>query len=113
MLNGYGGAPREPWLLVDTRKDTLLLMQGNQPVKTFPQIALGSSGAGIKSRRGDNKTPLGVFRVGWINDSSRFKTFIGLDYPNVDYAQRALRERRIDHTPTSICTCSPTPPRMS
>ena len=71
-------------------------MNGDRPVESFRQIALGSSGAGIKFKRGDNKTPLGVFRVGWINDHSRFKTFIGLDYPNPDYAERALRERRID-----------------
>lgn len=97
MLTTYGaGVPREPWLLVDTKSDKLIVMQGNQPVKTFPQIALGSSGVGVKSGRGDNKTPLGVFRVGWINEHSRFKTFIGLDYPNLDYAERALRERRID-----------------
>jgi len=94
-VTGFGD-PREPWVLVDTKKDTLMLMRGGQPVKTFSQIALGSSGPGIKARRGDNKTPLGVFRVGWINDRSRFKTFIGLDYPNIDYASRALREGKID-----------------
>ena len=85
-----------PWLLVDTKADNLSIMQGNRPVKVFRPIALGSSGAGVKFRRGDNKTPPGVFRVGWINDQSRFKTFIGLDYPNLDYAERALREQRID-----------------
>jgi len=90
--------PREPWLLVDTRADQLKIMQGNRPVEVFHQVAVGSSGAGLKSRRGDNKTPTGVFRVGWINDQSRFKRFIGLDYPNVDYAERALREHRIDRT---------------
>ncbi len=89
-------SPYQSWLLIDTKKDTLMIMQGNQAIKTFPQIALGSSGAGIKYRRGDNKTPLGVFRVGWVNDHSRFKTFIGLDYPNLDYAGRALRENKID-----------------
>ena len=89
-------APNESWLLVDTKADKLMVMQGNRPVKVFHQIALGSSGAGVKFSRGDNKTPLGVFRVGWINDHSRFKTFIGLDYPNPDYAERALREHRID-----------------
>lgn len=89
-------ALREPWLLVDTKADQLIIMQNNHPLKTFDQIALGSSGAGFKSRRGDNKTPLGVFRVGWINERSRFKRFIGLDYPNLDYAERALREKRIN-----------------
>ncbi len=89
-------APSGSWLLVDTKADTLTVMNGNRPVESFRRIALGSSGAGIKDRRGDNKTPLGVFRVGWINEHSRFKTFIGLDYPNPDYAARALREHRID-----------------
>ena len=88
--------PNEPWLLVDTKADNLVIMRGQQPVQVFHQVALGSSGAGLKFRRGDNKTPLGVFRVGWINDHSRFKKFIGLDYPNLDYAEQALREHRID-----------------
>ena len=88
--------PSGSWLLVDTKADALIVMNGNRPVESFRQIALGSSGAGIKFKRGDNKTPLGVFRVGWINEQSRFKTFIGLDYPNPDYAERALREHRID-----------------
>ena len=88
--------PAGPWLLVDTKADALIVMQGNRPIESFRQIAVGSSGAGLKFKRGDNKTPLGVFRVGWINDHSRFKTFIGLDYPNPDYAEQALRERRID-----------------
>ncbi|MFZ1641149.1 MAG: L,D-transpeptidase [Candidatus Contendobacter sp.] len=97
-LASQTASPREPWLLVDTKADTLSIMRGGQPVKVFRPIALGSSGAGVKSRRGDNRTPTGVFRVGWINDQSRFKTFIGLDYPNLDYAERALREHRIDQT---------------
>ncbi len=81
---------------MDTKADRLVIMRGEQPVQVFHQVALGSSGAGLKFRRGDNKTPLGVFRVGWINDHSRFKKFIGLDYPNLDYAEQALREHRID-----------------
>ena len=91
-------ALREPWLLIDTKADKLMVMQYNHPLEVFQSIAVGSSGAGLKYRRGDNKTPLGVFRVGWVNDHSRFKKFIGLDYPNTDYAERALREHRIDHS---------------
>mgnify|MGYP000858934274 FL=1 len=89
---------REPWLLIDTKADKLIVMQNAQPVEVFHQIAVGSSGAGLKYQRGDNKTPLGVFRVGWVNDHSRFNKFIGLDYPNPDYAERALREHRIDRS---------------
>ncbi len=89
-------APQGSWLLVDTKANTLTVMRGDRPVEVFDRIVVGSSGVGIKQRRGDNKTPLGVFRVGWINERSRFRTFIGLDYPNLDHAERALRENRID-----------------
>ena len=89
-------APVGPWLLVDTRANTLSVMRGDRPVEVFERIVVGSSGAGVKQRRGDNKTPVGVFRVGWINENSRFRTFFGLDYPNLDHAERALREHRID-----------------
>ena len=90
------GGLREPWVLVDTKSDTLSIMQGQRPVHVFRPIAVGASGVGLKYGRGDKKTPTGVFRVGWINERSKFKTFIGLDYPNLDYAKRALKDGRID-----------------
>lgn len=89
-------APQGSWLLVDTRANTLSVMWGDRPVEVFDRIVVGSSGVGIKQRRGDNKTPIGVFRVGWINERSRFRTFFGLDYPNLDHAEQALRDNRID-----------------
>jgi murein L,D-transpeptidase YafK len=87
----------EIWILVDTKADVLKVMRGNEPVEKFYNIALGSSGAGIKHREGDGITPLGVFRIGWINPRSRFKLFMGLDYPNSDYAERAYQEGHINH----------------
>ena len=82
----------DPWVLVDTRRDILAIMHGNQPVEVLYHIALGTAGAGIKHQRGDNITPLGVFRIGWVNRNSRFKTFFGLDYPNLEYAKQAYRQ---------------------
>lgn len=84
-----------PWVLVDTRRDTLSVMSGNRPIEVFYHIAIGSGGAGQKRWRGDEVTPLGVFRIGWINWHSRFKMFFGLDYPNREYADQAYREGRI------------------
>jgi murein L,D-transpeptidase YafK len=86
----------DPWVLVDTKKDRLAIMQGNRPVEVFYHVAIGTAGAGVKQQRGDNITPVGVFRIGWINRNSRFKTFFGLDYPNLDYATRAYRAGLID-----------------
>ena len=85
-----------PWVLVDTRRDTVSIMNGNRPVEVFYHIAIGSGGVGFKRWRGDEVTPRGVFRIGWINWNSRFKAFFGLDYPNREYADQAYRERRID-----------------
>jgi murein L,D-transpeptidase YafK len=85
------------WLLVDTRADTLAIMQGRQAVKKFPHIALGRGGTGTERQRGDSKTPLGEFQVGWINWNSSFHIFIGLDFPNREHAQRAYRRKLIDN----------------
>jgi murein L,D-transpeptidase YafK len=82
----------DPWVLVDTRRDILAVMHGSQAVEVFYHVALGTAGAGIKHQRGDNVTPLGVFRIGWVNRNSRFKTFLGLDYPNLEYAKQAYRQ---------------------
>lgn len=93
---GSESASADPWVLVDTRERVVAVMGQTGPLETFHNAALGLRGAGTKVRSGDNTTPLGVFRVGWISNNSRFETFIGLDYPNLDYAQRALDEERID-----------------
>lgn len=86
----------ETWVLVDTRRQTLAVMDGIRVLERFERIALGVAGAGLKERRGDDKTPLGTFRVGWFNARSRFGLFIGLNYPNRAYAERALQDGRID-----------------
>jgi murein L,D-transpeptidase YafK len=88
--------PAEPWLLVDTKAETLTVMTGTRPVEVFYNLAFGSHGVGFKSRRGDEVTPVGNFRVGWVNPNSRFKLFFGLDYPNREYADRAYQQGRID-----------------
>ena len=86
------------WLLVDTRAETISVMRGTQTVlDVFRNIALGAAGAGIKRQRGDGVTPLGSFQVNGINPRSRFNLFIGLNYPNLEYGQRAHREGRIDN----------------
>lgn len=89
-------AGAETWILVDTRQKTLTVMEGDHPLEVFTDISLGSRGAGLKRREGDHITPLGVFRVGRLNESSRFDLFIGLDYPNLEYAERAYQEKTID-----------------
>jgi murein L,D-transpeptidase YafK len=86
----------DPWLLIDIKSETLTVMAGNRPVEVFNNIAVGTRGAGVKRTRGDEITPVGTFKIGWVNPESRFNLFFGLDYPNQEYADKAYREGRID-----------------
>jgi murein L,D-transpeptidase YafK len=85
-----------PWLLIDEKKDSLMVMRGSEIVERFDNIAFGIRGVGTKRQRGDGITPIGVFRVSWFNPQSRFAFFIGLNYPNLTYITQAYQEKRID-----------------
>lgn len=85
-----------PWVLIDTRSQTLTVFSGDKTLKTFKRIALGRSGYARERLQGDGKTPLGEFHVAWINPNSRFHIFFGLDYPNQEHAELAFSQKRID-----------------
>ncbi len=87
--------PGELWILVDTRSLTLSVMRGEAILVNYDNIAIGSNGATWNKRQGDEKTPLGEFRITEVRRSDRFVIFIAIDYPNLDHAKRALDEQRI------------------
>lgn len=89
---------RGAWILVDSKKQTLSVIQDGEIQVRFYGIAIGRGGIGPIRTRGDAKTPVGEFRVAWINPDSQYTLFFGLDFPNLDYATRALEERLIDET---------------
>ncbi|MBY0474127.1 MAG: L,D-transpeptidase [Nitrosomonas sp.] len=84
------------WIDVDTAEQTLLVMQGDSVKAIFENVAIGRYGTTWSKVTKDDKTPLGRFRVGWVNEKSRYYRFFGLNYPNLDTANRALEENRID-----------------
>jgi len=83
------------WLLVETEPRMLKVMQGESEVAVFPRVAIGARGADTDKARGDKKTPLGEYRIGWVNENSKFHRFLGLTYPNIDNAKRAFRDGMI------------------
>ena len=84
---------RPPWIQVDTQTLTLTVFSAeNQVVARFNNISIGSGGTAEIHRRGDETTPLGVFRITWIDRHSRFGTFYGIDYPSAGIARRAYAE---------------------
>ncbi|MDD4913803.1 MAG: L,D-transpeptidase [Methylococcales bacterium] len=89
-------ADQDVWLLVDTKNLSMEVKKGDKTVAVLNNIAIGRSGAGKKHHRGDDITPLGNFRIGWVNRSSSFRTFYGLTYPDIEHADNALKQGKID-----------------
>lgn len=84
-------------LEVDKTARVLIVRDGKAVKKTF-QIALGRGGRGAKQYYGDNKTPVGAYRIVGVSDSRRFDTFLRLNYPNVKDAFYGLKAERISRT---------------
>jgi murein L,D-transpeptidase YafK len=85
-------------ILIDTRAETLTVMQDSRVIRSFADIAIGRYGKTYFKRQGDNKTPLGSYRIGWINRDSRYYVFLGLTYPDRPAADRALQDGRINES---------------
>lgn len=104
LMTGWAGGvsagddpfgPEPPYALeIDKSERVLLVKNGEQVTRRF-QIATGRGGLGDKRIRGDNKTPLGVYRITDFNDASAFHVFMRLNYPNVKDAFFGLKNRLI------------------
>jgi murein L,D-transpeptidase YafK len=90
--------PQDVWLLVDTEALVLEVKTGDRTVERFEKIAIGRGGAGADRVRGDDRTPLGKYRVAWFNPNSRFRFFIGLDFPLRSQVERAYRRGLLSET---------------
>ncbi len=89
-------ADPDVWLLVDTQTRNLEIKKGEETIEVLDHVVIGRKGAGTKEHRGDDITPLGNFRIGWINEKSSFRKFFGLTYPNTEHAEKALVRGHID-----------------
>ncbi len=84
------------WLLVDTKGRKIEVKKGDKTIETIESIAIGRGGAGSKNHRGDNVTPFGEYRIGWVGKKSEFRRFFGLTYPSSVDAEKALNKGVID-----------------
>lgn len=85
----------EIWVLVDTQELTLAIMQGESVLQKYDNIAIGSNGPTLAKLVSDETTPLGDFRISGINERSRYRLFLALDYPTMEHARRALDDGRL------------------
>lgn len=72
----------------------LILKRGNQPYKTF-RMSYGKGNNGPKRQRGDNKTPVGTYKILEFKPDSKFHFFMQLNYPNLLDAWHGYKERLI------------------
>lgn len=83
-----------PKIVVRKGARRLTLYSDGAAVRTYP-VALGFSPEGDKVRQGDGRTPEGTFYVCVKNAKSAFYLSLGLSYPNVEDAERGLRDKLI------------------
>lgn len=98
LLPVFPAMAAEIRVIIDTESDTLQVLNGERVIRTYKNIAIGRYGKTYFKVRGDNKTPLGKFRVGWTNKKTRYHRFLGLTYPDLPAADRALVDGRIDES---------------
>ena len=84
---------------IEVNKTThMLVVKADQEILETFKVSVGRGGPGDKLKVGDKKTPVGTYRVTGLNASSRFDTFIRLNYPNVKDAFYGLRNGVISRT---------------
>jgi murein L,D-transpeptidase YafK len=94
-LTGHGAAGNQVWLQVDTQDATLTVMKGDKPQVVFKDVAIGRYGKTYYKKKGDHRTPLGRFTIAWIPRKSQYHRFLGLNYPDLERADRALVDGEI------------------
>ena len=93
-------------LVISRSSQNLKIMNGKQIVKQF-HIAYGKGGKGAKRILGDEKTPLGVYRIINFKGNSKFYYFMQLDYPNLldawyGYKNKIINATEFKHITTAI-----------
>ena len=83
-----------PHILVKKNARTLQIFDGQTLIKTY-KISLGFKPVGDKEIEGDGKTPEGDFYIYFKNEQSAFYLSLGVSYPNIEDANRGLKENLI------------------
>jgi murein L,D-transpeptidase YafK len=78
-------------IVVTKSKRRLDLYSDGALVRTY-RVALGLNPVPDKKRQGDRATPEGEFYVFTKNDKSAFYLSLGISYPNIEDAERGLRD---------------------
>jgi murein L,D-transpeptidase YafK len=83
-------------LVITKHTKFLIVFDGEEEVLRIP-VVIGKNSTD-KQREGDLATPEGEFYICYKNPESKYHRFLGLSYPNVEDAERGLREKLISLT---------------
>ena len=78
-------------ILVKKGERRLYLMRGDQPFRSY-KVALGYQPSGHKQRKGDGRTPEGIYYLDWRSDRSNYRKALHVSYPNYQDRLRAQRK---------------------
>ena len=84
------------WILIDTEKSTISVMQDNKATMVLHDISIGRNGITTDKTINDEQTPIGKFKINRINNNSHYKLFFGINYPTKSYATQAYLNEKID-----------------
>ena len=82
---------KDPAIVIYKEKRQLELHADGQVVRTY-RIGLGFGPVKDKVREGDGRTPEGEFYVFVKNPRSSYYLSLGISYPNIEHADRGLRD---------------------
>src|ERR1051325_3503028 len=92
----WQGRPIEkPRIVVYKRERKLELYSNKTLIRTY-RVGLGFSPVADKVREGDGATPEGEFYIFVKNNKSAYYLSLGVSYPNVEDAERGLRDGLIN-----------------
>ncbi len=77
-------------IVVKKKERRLYLMRGDEPFRSY-KIALGYQPRGHKYRKGDGRTPEGIYYLDWRSDRSNYRKALHISYPNMQDRLRAVR----------------------
>lgn len=85
----------KPRIIVYKKARKLELYSDQKLVRTY-RVGLGFNPVADKQREGDGATPEGEFYIFVKNDKSAYYLSLGISYPNVEDADRGLRDGLIN-----------------
>jgi murein L,D-transpeptidase YafK len=82
---------KDPRIVIFKSKRQLELYSGGAVVRTY-RVGLGLNPVDDKQKEGDRATPEGEFYIFTKNPKSAYYLSLGISYPNIEDAERGLRE---------------------